>query len=322
MLDMPLNELKKYQGINPRPKDFDNFWDDTLKELNSIDPCVEITPADFKAVNADCYDLYFTSLGGARIYAKYLRPKTIKANCPVVLMFHGYSGSSGDWADKLIYTDAGFVVLALDCRGQGGKSEDNGQTKGTTFRGGIIRGIDDGPQKLLFRYIYSDTVQLARLSLQLDNVDKTRVYAMGGSQGGALTIACAALAPDIIKKASATYPFLCDFKRVFEMDLIHNAYEEFNYYIRAYASTQDEIDAIWEKLGYLDLQFLAPRIKAQVQWYLGLMDNVCPPSTQFAAYNKIASKKEMVIYPVYSHEWIPGLSDIQYQFLTKDLIQL
>jgi len=37
-------------------------------------------------------------------------------------------------------------------------------------------------------------------------------------------------------------------------------------------------------------------------WYVahlgvGLMDTVCPPSTQFAAYNKITSKKTLSIFP-------------------------
>jgi cephalosporin-C deacetylase len=44
------------------------------------------------------------------------------------------------------------------------------------------------------------------------------------------------------------------------------------------------------------------------------MDNICPPSTQFAAYNKITSKKRTVIYPDFGHEGLPGYSDMEYQF--------
>jgi len=39
------------------------------------------------------------------------------------------------------------------------------------------------------------------------------------------------------------------------------------------------------------------------------MDDICPPSTQFAAFNKIQSKKEVVIYPDYTHEGLPGFND-------------
>jgi cephalosporin-C deacetylase len=61
-------------------------------------------------------------------------------------MFHGYSGSSGDWVgEKLAYAAQGFCVAALDCRGQGGLSEDPGGVRGNTLRGHIIRGLDDAP---------------------------------------------------------------------------------------------------------------------------------------------------------------------------------
>ena len=36
---------------------------------------------------------------------------------------------------------------------------------------------------------------------------------------------------------------------------------------------------------------------------------VCPPSTQFAAYNRITSAKELAIYPDFGHEHLPGFAD-------------
>ena len=56
-------------------------------------------------------------------------------------------------------------------------------------------------------------------------------------------------------------------------------------------------DEIFTKLGYIDIQHLASRIKGRVLWGIGLMDEICPPSTQFAAYNKISAPKDMLIYP-------------------------
>ena len=60
---------------------------------------------------------------------------------------------------------------------------------------------------------------------------------------------------------------------------------------------------------------LAPRIQADVQMAVGLMDTVCPPSTQFAAYNKITSPKDLRIYHDYRHENLPGNSDATFQFM-------
>ena len=68
-------------------------------------------------------------------------------------------------------------------------------------------------------------------------------------------------------------------------------------------------------LGYVDIQNLAPRIRAEILWGTGLMDTVCPPSSQFAAYNKVTSPKRMAIFPDFGHEDLPGLNDQIFQFL-------
>jgi cephalosporin-C deacetylase len=48
----------------------------------------------------------------------------------------------------------------------------------------------------------------------------------------------------------------------------------------------------------------------------GLIDTVCPPSTQFAAYNKIKSEKDIVLYPDFGHEALPGMPDIEFAWIT------
>lgn len=316
-IDMPLEQLKVYQGRNPRPADFDAYWDRALAELRAVDPQVELVPSKFQTPQAECFDLYFTGVRGARIHAKYLRPRNVQGRHPAVVQFHGYTGNVGDWHDKLAYVSLGFSVLAMDCRGQGGPSEDVGGVKGNTHHGHIIRGLDDHPDNLLFRHIFLDTAQLAGIALGLPEVDPERVYAMGGSQGGALTIACAALEPRV-KKLAPVFPFLCDYKRVWEMDLAKDAYQELRTYFRHFDPLHEREDEIFEKLGYIDLQFLAPRIKGEVLLFVGLMDTICPPSTQFAAYNKMTAPKQLVVYPDFGHEGLPGSGDRTMQFFLAE----
>ncbi len=316
--DLPYEQLKEYQGINPRPSDFDSFWDESLAEMRSVDPQVELIPAEFQAPNVECFHLFFTGVGGARIHAKFLRPANASAPHPAILMFHGYTGDSGDWYDKLGYVAAGFSVAALDCRGQAGLSDDKGGVSGNTLHGHIIRGLKDAleghPEKLLFRQVFLDTAQLANIIMAMPDVDADRVGAVGASQGGAVTVACAALEPRI-KRAAPIYPFLSDYKRVWEMDQAKDAYKELQEFFR-HADPTHELEAqIFEKLGYIDVQFLAPRIRAEVMWAVGLMDTICPPSTQFAVYNKIVSPKTMVVYPDFGHEPLPGHSDRVFQFM-------
>ena len=316
--DLPIQQLKTYQGKNPRPSDFDSFWDKSLAEMRSLNPRVELVAADFQAPNVECFHLFFTGVGEARVHAKLLRPANVLTPHPAILMFHGYTGDSGDWFDKLGYAAAGFTVAALDCRGQGGLSEDTNKVSGNTLHGHIVRGLDDAlrgsPEKLLFRQIFLDTTQLARIVMDMPDVDTNRVGAMGGSQGGALTIACTALEPSITH-AAPLYPFLSDYIRVWEMDQAKDAYRELQEYLRHSDPTHAREATIFEKLGYIDIQFLAPRIRAEVLWGIGLMDTICPPSTQFAVYNKLISPKKMVIYPDFGHEPLPGWYDQAFQFM-------
>jgi len=282
--------------------------------MRALDPRVELEPYPLKTHHAECFHLWFTGVGGARVHAKYLRPKNAPEPHPAVLLFHGYSGNSGDWADKLAYVSQGYSVAALDVRGQGGLSEDPGGVKGNTLRGHIIRGLDDAPEKLFFRQVYLDCAQLARIVMSMPEVDAKRVGATGGSQGGGLTLACAALEPGI-KRAAPVFPFLCDYKRVWEMDLAVAAYEELKTYFRLFDPLHEREEAVFTRLGYIDNQHLAHRIRAEVMMFVGLMDTVCPPSTQFAAYNKIEAPKSVVIYPDYGHEGLPGANDRVFDFM-------
>ncbi|SFT01863.1 alpha/beta fold hydrolase [Paenibacillus sp. BC26] len=316
-IDMPLHELKTYTGINPKPADFDAYWDRALTEMRQTDAAVELIPSAFQTPQAECFDLYFTGVKGARVHAQYARPRNAAAPHPAVVQFHGYTGHSGDWTERLAYVSLGYSVFAMDCRGQGGKSEDTGSVKGNTHHGHIIRGLDDEPDQLLFRHIFLDTAQLAGIALHMPEVDPSRVYAMGGSQGGALTIACAALEPRIAKLAPV-FPFLSDYRRVWEMDLAKDAYHELRTYFRHFDPQHEREDEIFTKLGYIDIQHLADRIQGEVLMGVGLMDTICPPSTQFAAYNKIGSKKRLEIFPDFGHEGLPGLNDKIMQFFLAE----
>jgi cephalosporin-C deacetylase len=140
------------------------------------------------------------------------------------------------------------------------------------------------------------------------------VGATGASQGGGLTLACAALEPRI-KKAAPVFPFLCDYKRVWEMDLAAGAYEELKAYFKMFDPLHAREQEVWERLGYIDNQHLAHRIEADVLMAVGLMDAICPPSTQFAAYNRIRSSKNLLIYPDFGHENLPGCSDRIFDFM-------
>lgn len=311
------SEFENYKGTTPMPIDFDEYWDRALMEMNATEMNVSMTEANFQCPNVKCYDLYYTGVGGARIYAKYLRPEKVKGKIPAVIMFHGYSDSSGDWFDKLSFVQAGFAVFAMDCRGQGGKSEDIGSVKGTTLNGHFIRGLEDeNPDKLLFRNIYLDTAELAKIAINTDIVDETQVYVNGGSQGGALALACAALEPKI-KKAAVMYPFLSDFQNELETGETRGAYIELKEYFRRFDPRHEREAQIFNKLGYIDIKNLAHRITAEVLMFTGLQDESCPAAGQYAVYNNLNCKKRHILYPEYGHEFLSGAADMVLKFFLE-----
>lgn len=316
LVDMSVEQLFKYQGVSPCPKDIDEYWDTALDEMNALNHNAEFIKKEFLSKTADMYDLYYTGTKNARIHAKVAVPKNEKGKMPAVLMFHGLSGSSCEWSGLLKYASQGYVVAFMDVRGQGGLSEDVGSVTGTTYTTPFTRGLDGDKHDLLMRDVFLDTALLAKIIMGLDCVDETRVGVTGGSQGGALSVACACLVPEI-KKCAPLYPYLSDYKRVYEMDLNKGAYEGLKYYFRHFDPTHKRFDEIYEKLGYIDIQNIAKRMKAELLMFTGLMDTTCPPSTQFAMYNKVNSKKDVVFYPEYGHEGLKGSEDIIFEFLSN-----
>jgi cephalosporin-C deacetylase len=314
MIDLPLEKLHAYAGRNPRPDDFDAYWDEGLAEIKQVDAAARRVPAAFESPTAVCFDLYFTGVGGATIHAKLALPRHRPAAVPAVVQFHGYTGRSPDFSELMTHITRGHAVAALDCRGQAGQSQDLGGVSGNTHHGHIIRGLEQGPRHLLYRSIFLDCAQLAGIVMDMPEIDGARVASWGGSQGGALALACAALEPRIARCAT-THPFLSDYQRVWEMDQAKDAYAELRSFFRMFDPTHARESEWFRRLGYIDIQFLMPRVRAKVLLACGLMDTVCPPSTQFAAYNKITSPKELVIYPDFAHEAYPGWPDRVYAFL-------
>lgn len=314
LIDLPLADLQTYTGRNPRADDFDDYWRRALDELDHCPPEPEFQPHSF-VPTVEAASVYFTGVKGARIHAKHIRPRG-DGPFPTLLLFHGYGGRSDEFFSLLAWAAAGFATFAMDVRGQAGRSQDRDLVDGPTMGQFFLRGIEDHPDRLFYRSVYLDTVQLARVALAQPFVDGRRLGATGWSQGGGLTVACAALEPRV-KKLAPVYPFLSDFQRVWEMDLAKDAYKELRDHFRNFDPLHEREAELFTKLGYLDIQHLAPRIQGETLMTVGLMDTITPPSTVYAAYNKIQAKKRIVVYPDHGHEGLPGAHDRIIRFLSE-----
>ncbi|MDR1705744.1 MAG: acetylxylan esterase [Clostridiales bacterium] len=318
IVDMSLEELREYKGKSPRPADFDAFWNDGVNEVNAVKPEAEMRPAKFSLKGFECFDLFYTGTRGARVHAKVIKPAG-GTHLPIALNFHGYTGRAGDWNEHISFAAAGFCVFAMDCRGQAGQSDDAGGVSGNTVNGHIIRGLSEGRDSLLFRHVFLDTVQLANVAMGMDFTDEQRICAYGGSQGGALTLACAALVP-AVSQLAPMYPFLCDYKRVMELNLPTEAYKELKSYFRMFDPMGERAEETYNTLGYIDIVNFAGRIKGETLLAVTLDDDVCPPSTVYAAYNNIVSKKDIRVYQHHGHEHLPCFMDEVLQKFQNKLV--
>ena len=311
------DELLNYKGISACPEDIDSFWNKSIKEMEQLNFNISLERAEFIFKNAEAFHLYFDGVGGSRIHAKYIRPKNA-TNAPVIFLFHGYSGESPNWVSLMPYVCDGFCVAALDCRGQAGLSEDKGTYIGSTYHGHLIRGLKyNNPEKLLFRQNFLDSAQIVRIIEGFKEVDRERLFTKGVSQGGGLALACAALSPQI-KKAAVCYPFLSDYSYGWNVAAGGCAYDELKDYFRNFDPRHQREAEIFNCLGYIDIQNIAKRIKAKVLMFTGLMDDVCPPFTQFAVYNKIETEKKVLFYPDYGHEYLPDSEEIMLAWLEEN----
>ncbi len=314
-MDMSVEELKAYLGSTPCPADFDAYWEAAKREADGLDYQVEMVENSFSVTGADCYDLYFTGTKGARIHSRVALPAGVAktGKIPAVLLFHGLSDGEYSWTSLLPHVLCGRAAVSMAVRGQGGGSEDAGGVPGTTYTTPFIRGLDGEKNDLLMRDVFLDTYILAKVIMGLSFVDENRIAVTGGSQGGALSLVCASLVPQV-KKCAVFSSYLSDYKRMWDMGLSQDAYEGLRYYFRQFDPRHERETEVFTRLGYIDVQNFVKWIRADVITATGLCDTICLPSAQFASYNKITAPKKHYFYPDFGHEELHGYDDIIMEF--------
>ncbi len=104
--------------------------------------------------------------------------------------------------ERLGWVSSGYAYLFMDTRGQGSAWGTGGGTPdphgtGPSFSGFMTRGIDS-PDEYYYRRVYTDAVRAIDAVRTFDRVDPDRVVVCGGSQGGGITLAAAALAEGVV----------------------------------------------------------------------------------------------------------------------------
>jgi cephalosporin-C deacetylase len=160
----------------------------------------------------------------------------------------------------------------------------------------VTRGILS-PDTWYYRRLYTDAARAVEAVRAHDAVDPARVVASGASQGGGMALAVSALVPGL-PAALIDVPFMAHVRRALEVtDSL--PYGELTRYL---AIHRDQAETALATVEYADgLQF-AVRARTPSLWSVGLMDEITPPSTVFAAYNHYAGPKEIRVLRWSGHD--------------------
>ena len=274
--------------LNPQP-DFANYWSRAKKELAAVAPQYKLIRIDSLCTpKKNIYLVEMRSLGNILIRGWYSVP-TAPGKYPAIMQVQGYSSTI--IPEYVNYGDD-IIGFGLNIRGHGNSKDD----VNPGFPGYLIYFLND-KELYIYRGAYMDCVRGVDFLFSRSEVDTTLVAVEGASQGGALTFATAALNNTRIKACAPQVPFLSDFKDYFQV-ATWPANEFFNYVEVEKKQTWDQV---YNTLSYIDIKNLAPWIKAPMLMGAGLVDNVCPPHINFAAYNQVTTEKAYIVYPLSGH---------------------
>lgn len=281
----------------PDPQaDIDAFWQRAVDELAQVPAEYTLKEIPEKSgKKRKTYQVGILSLGGDTIKG-YVTIPVKKGKYPVHIYYNGYGAEP--WTPDADGRPE-WIELNIFARGQG-------LDKPTNKYGDWIQHELGNPEKYYYRGAFMDCLRALDFVEELPQADTRNVFAEGGSQGGAFTLAAAALDPKKRLKAIAPYiPFLSDYPHYFEI-VDWPAYP-----VKAKAAELGLTPAqMYRNLSYFDLKNLARRITAPVLMGVGLQDPTCPPHTNFSSFNLINSEKEFKIYPECGHtvvydDWNP-----------------
>lgn len=304
----------KWFGLSPEEikceKDcvtgFKQYWNNTLTELQKIVPEFKMHKVDSLSTGIrDGFVIEMKSLGGLTIRGYYFVPRK-EGKYPAIMHLPGY-GWGFQNVNSFLRNSDNVIELALCVRGHGISSD--------VFNPGFdVPGIWGyklcSLEENAYRGIYSDCVRAVDFLLSRPEVDHSRIGVMGGSQGGALTLATAGLCKNKIAACAYFDPFPCD---IYDFINIREVCKpEIQAYLEYYKNPCSFQQALYIQ-EFVDSRNFANWISCPVYFATGLFDDDCPPHVGFAAYNKIKTSKQYSVYPNDSHL---GESDYNKEFVS------
>lgn len=276
---------EKIVSPQDKPDDFDAFWKESLEELAETAPeyRLALLPEHSNDVRRT-YRVDMKSFGGEDISGIYIEPVK-DGKYPVFINYMGY-GATVWYNDPSARPEAAEFTLCVRNQGLNRKPEEKDDW--------VVRGLAD-KNTYYYRGAFMDVVRAIDFVTSREKVDTSRIFAEGGSQGGAFTLVAASL-DCRIKGIAPFVPFLSDFPDYFR--IAHWPAEPVLAEAERLGISEEDL---YRTLSYFDIKNFTDRITCPVLMGFGLQDDVCPPHTNFSGYNMISAPKSYITFPLSGH---------------------
>lgn len=300
---------EELRPVSQLPDDFLKFWETTLANARQtpLNPTMTLLP-ERCTETSNVYEVSFqTKAWGGRMFGILSVPKA-EGTYPALLRVPGagvrpYSGDTYLAPGKVIVLEVGIHGIPVTMQ----------QSVYDNLAAGALNGYwnfcRDNRDQNYYNRVIVGALRAVDFICSLPQFNGKALGVTGSSQGGALSVITAAL-DSRVTFFGAVHPALCDH----EAFLKKRAGGWPHYYYQV-APTDKELKA----LRYYDTANFARCLKATGWFSWGYNDEVCPPTSMYAAYNAVTAPKELHLYLETGHYWYQEQWEEWQDWLRKQL---
>lgn len=299
---------EKIEPTTSLPDDFRQFWANALDELARIPVAPVLTLLPEKCTDlVDVYHVRLDNISG-KIYGILCKPKN-PGKYPALLHVPGagirpYEGDASTAAKGVITFQIGIHGIPVNLPASVYADLASGPLRNyQTFQ------LDDR-DNFYYKRVYLGCVRAVDFLTSLPEYDGQNLAVQGGSQGGALSVITASL-DKRVKFFAAFYPALSDLT-----GYLHGRAGGWPHLFRNdFTNKPDKV----EVSKYYDVVNFARFLEIPGWFSWGFNDNVCPPTSMYAAYNVITAPKELHLFQETRHWMFPEQRTMALDWLFKKM---
>ncbi len=286
---------EQLQPTTENPSDFDTFWSSTLAEARgvSLEPTRRLLP-ERCTDKVNVYEVSFQNLRwNSRTYGILCIP-TKPGKYPALLRVPG--AGVRPYQGDVWTASQGAITLEIGIHGVPVTMEQ--KVYDNLMEGALNcywEANMDSRDRSYYKRVIVGAVRAIDYIASLDEWNGTSLGVTGSSQGGFLSLACAAL-DKRVTFYGAVHAALCD--HTASLKGVACGWPHYFYYDVKHADAKKI-----ETSRYYDGVNFARRIQCPGWFSFGYNDDVVPPTTAYATYNTVTAPKELHVYQLTGHYW-------------------